>query len=78
MPQGRIQRPSFPEKRWAFGPPPNMLSQAHYHDASGALTWASLHLQGLSRGVHLLLEGDDSLGVLHLAQESVKWGGRFA
>lgn len=49
-----------------------MLSQAHDHDALGALAWVSLHLQGLSRDVHLLLEGDENLGMLHLAWESVK------
>lgn len=32
----------------------------------------SLHLQGSSRGAHLLLEGDDSLELVHLAWESGK------
>lgn len=55
-----------------------MLSQASCHDALGALAWASLQLQDLFRDVHLLLEGDESLEVLHLAWESVKWVGRCA
>lgn len=47
-----------------------MLSQTHDHEPLGALAWVSLHLQGLSRNVHLL-EGDENLGMLHLVWESV-------
>ena len=48
----RIQRPSFPGKRWAFGPPPNTLSQIPNH---GDLEASSLGIPlsaDSSRDVH--------------------------
>lgn len=66
MLQRRIQNPSFPGGRWAFGCPPNKLSQAHNHDALEAAWGIALHLQGSIKDAHLP-EGDDSLEMVHLA-----------
>lgn len=65
MLQRRIQR------RWAFGHPPNKLSQAHDNDDLEA-AWGIPLSAGLIQGAHLLLEGDDNLELVHLAWESGK------
>ena len=49
----RIQRPSFPGKRWAFGPPPNTLSQGHNSGDLEASVWGIPLSAGSSRDVHL-------------------------
>lgn len=73
MLQRRIQSLSFPGGRWAFGCPPNKLSQAHNHDALEAAWGISLHLQGSIKDARLP-EGADNLEMVHLAREKVLSG----
>ena len=49
----RIQRPSFLGKRWAFGPPPNTLSQVPNHGDLEASALGIPLSAGSSRDVHL-------------------------